>query len=227
MDIEAIIFDLDGTLIDSVPAVTTALNLTLNEEGLGPLAVSQVKSMVGLGARVMFDMAIEASAGSIPEEEIEGFTERYLAHYMDLPIDQSCVYPGVIEVLAELQATGVLFGICTNKPRVTTDRVIEGLGWKNFFKAIVGPTDVARRKPHADHVLQTVNVIGANVDRTIYVGDSDVDAEAAHNADLPLILVSYGYSQIPVNELDAAAVIDTFADLPTALGNLAGDKKKH
>ena len=215
----AVVFDLDGTLIDSAPQVLHATNGLLAAHGRRALTAAEIKPMMGKGARVTIERAL-AATGSVPDDPaLDRAVDDYLALYLDDPASHTGVYPGVFEVLARLAADGVALGVCTNKPGATTLPVLQALGLDRYFRAVLSADDVppARRKPHPDHLTETLARMATDADDAVYVGDSQVDVQAARNAGWPVIAVAYGYAEGDPRALGADRLIDRFADLPEAL----------
>ena len=215
MSFDAIVFDLDGTLIDSVPDVRAAVNRLLASEGRRPISMEEAHAFVGNGARVLVDKAL-AATGARPDD-IDPLIERYIDFYRQYPADESIVYPGVAATLDALAASGVRMGICTNKPYALTGPVLEALGLGGYFSAFTGGDTVPHRKPDGRHVTLTLELMKADGGHAAMVGDSETDIAAAKDAGLPVIAVTYGYCHEPIGALGADAVIDSFAELPQAL----------
>ena len=220
--ITAVIFDLDGTLIDSVPDVVSAMNRLLVEEGRPEITQNEGRNMVGDGARALVERAY-ATTGAVPDaEEIDELTRRYVDIYHRFPVEETTIYRGVPEVLSQLRAAGVQMGICTNKPHVIANLVLTELDLASYFCAVIGGDKLPVRKPDAGHIHAVLDAMGCAHDGAIYVGDSPVDMAAARNARLPVIAVSYGYSKVPAAELGANALIDHFTQLPDVLARFRG-----
>ena len=215
--ISAVVFDLDGTLIDSVPDVISAMNRLLAEEGRPVITRDEGRNMVGDGAKALVERAYSAT-GTVPEAvAIDELTRRYVDLYHRFPVEETTIYPGVREVLQQLSTAGVKMGICSNKPHVMTELVLTRLDLASFFGAIIGGDMLPVRKPDAGHIHAVLDAMGCARDGAIYVGDSPTDVAAARNARLPVVAVSYGYSKVPAAELGADALIDHFAQLPDVL----------
>jgi phosphoglycolate phosphatase len=220
--IDAIAFDLDGTLIDSVPDVCTAINRLLVSEGRSEISLEQTLSLVGQGARVMMEQAMTLDGAAPPPDALDRMVETYIGFYQRHPADLTTIYPGVVEVLESLAARGIPMAICSNKPFVMTKLVLETLGLDRFFDAVTGGDNVPHRKPDGRHVTHTLDLMGGHHSHAVMVGDSETDVAAGKNAGLPVIAVTYGYAHVPVTELGADVLIDRFSDLPDALDALAG-----
>jgi phosphoglycolate phosphatase len=215
----SIVFDLDGTLIDSVPDVAVAVNKTLEEEGRRTLSLEEARNMVGQGAKVMIDDAMRATGIGLSPERLDECVERYINHYKANPTQRTIIYPGVISALDVFAAEGRSMSICSNKPSVMTDLVLKELDLQKYFSVSLGGDQVPHRKPDGRHILQTLKLMGAAVERAIMVGDSVNDIQAAKQAGLPVVAVSYGYCKDPA-ALGADTLIDSFHELPGALSHL-------
>jgi len=213
----AVVFDLDGTLIDSVPDVCAALNRMLAEMDAGPLTVADVSATIGEGASWMIEHAVIMAGLDAKSIDLQDCLRRYLGHYRDYPVEYTQVYPGVHEVLEQFAAAGVLMGVCTNKPSIMSDLVLAELRLDKFFSAVTGGDSVPHRKPDGRHICLTLELMNAGTRQPIMVGDSETDMEAAHDARIPSVAVTYGYPRFESGELDADIVIDQFAQLPGAL----------
>jgi len=212
-----VIFDLDGTLIDSLPAIHVALNETLDGQGLTTVTREQVRKLVGFGAKWMINEIYKNMGRPISNKKLRELTDLYLQAYMLNSANNTIVYEGVYKVLEILNEAGVKMGVCTNKPGPTTRPVLESLKLDHYFGAIVSEDDVENRKPDAQHVLQTIKAIGGNVSSSVFVGDSETDMLAAKNTGIPGICVTYGYCHVPYEDLQANCLLSNFIDLPEAL----------
>jgi phosphoglycolate phosphatase len=215
-----ILFDLDGTLVDSAPDLTAALNHTLGTLDLPYVDQDSVRQMVGFGARRLIEQGIEAAGVSLNDDEIEAALQVFLDYYRDHIVDQTRPFPGTRAALKKLQRAGAVMAVCTNKPQDLSEKVLAALKLNHFFKAIIGADAVENRKPHADHVLATLTAMGGTAEDAIFVGDSATDVDAARNAGLPIIAVTFGYSTIDPEDLGADDLIDNMADLSFAIDDL-------
>jgi phosphoglycolate phosphatase len=210
---DVVAFDLDGTLADTAPDLASALNHVLARLGRPGIDPGSVRHLVGHGARALLDKAL---AGD------EALVEEGLPLYLDFYAANICVgtsrYPGLEAAMDGLQARGVKLAICTNKPERMTHLLIGAMGWTGRFAAIVGADTLPVRKPDPRPLLEAIARAGGG--RAVFVGDSITDAETARAAGLPFIAVSFGFSDRPVAELGADAVIDSYAELIPALGRL-------
>ena len=155
-----------------------------------------------------------------PSVDLDLLYGRFLERYTARPADKSTVHPDVIEVLHGLRKRGLRLGVCTNKAQAPTDRLLAALGLDRFFEAIVGGDAVPAKKPDAGHLRAVLERLGASPARSVMVGDSAYDLQAARTLGVPCVLVSFGYTPVPARALGAERVIDRFADLPAALASL-------
>jgi phosphoglycolate phosphatase len=214
----ALLFDLDGTLVDSLPDLARALSALLAELGAPPLTPAEVAPMVGDGVGPL--VARGLAARGLPPDPDGARLARFLALYEAAPALLTRPYPGVPETLARLRRNGWLLGLVTNKPERATRLLLAELALAAFFETIVGGDTMPWRKPDKRPLLAALAALGA--EDGIFVGDSDVDAAAAHAAGLPLVLLRHGYARRPVETLGAAALIDRFDELPAVLLRLHG-----
>jgi phosphoglycolate phosphatase len=212
-----LVFDLDGTLVDSVPDLRAALNEMLRERGRPPLSLPQVKRMIGDGAPAMVAQALGAS-GADPAEP--GALARFLEIYEADAVRLTRPYPGVQETLIALRRRGYRTAICTNKPQRATIAVIEGLGFLSLFDAVAGGDRFPVRKPDPGHLLRLIDELGGSVAATAMIGDNENDAAAARAAGVRLVLMTYGYPRVDPRSLAADALLEHFFELPQALESL-------
>ena len=218
METFLLVFDLDGTLIDSAPDLRAALNEMLRERGRAPLSLAQVRQMIGDGAAALVARALAAS-GADPAAAADALP-RFLQLYEADAVRLTRPYPGVPETLAALRRRGYRTAICTNKPQHATHTVLEGLGLLALFDGIAGGDRFAVKKPDPGHLLGLIGALGGAPDRAVMIGDGENDAAAAHGAGVPLVLMRYGYARVDPASLAADALLDRFDDLPAALDRL-------
>ncbi|HYZ41158.1 MAG TPA: phosphoglycolate phosphatase [Stellaceae bacterium] len=213
-----LVFDLDGTLVDSVPDLQAALNEMLRQRGRRPLTPVQVRRMVGDGVPALVSRALAVS-GADPAEAVTAlpsFLEIYEANAARL----TRPYPGVPGTLRALRRRGYRTAICTNKPQRATVAVLQGLDLLPLFDAIAGGDRFPFRKPDPGHLLALITELGAKSAATAMVGDNENDAAAAHAAAVPFLLMRYGYARVDPNSLAANALLNHFSELPGALDRL-------
>jgi phosphoglycolate phosphatase len=213
-----LVFDLDGTLIDSAPDLRAAVNGMLRERGHAPLSLAQVRSMIGDGVPALVARALAAS-GADPGEEA-GALRRFLQLYEADAVRLTRPYPGVPTTLAALRRRGYRAAICTNKPQRATIAVLQGVGLLPFFDGIAGGDRFAVRKPDPGHLLGIIAELGASPAASAMIGDNENDAAAARAAAVPLVLMRYGYARVAPDTLSADALLDRFSELPDTLERL-------
>ena len=207
----AVLFDLDGTLVDSASDITTAVNRMLAEEGLEPVDEALVRSWIGDGTAVLLDTALQHAGSTRSAAEL---LPRFMEHYGDSLLLGPRVYPGVAETLAELERRGVPMAVCTNKPEPFVAPLLEHLGLDDYFDAVVAAGTLPERKPHPRPLLHLAGQLQAPPHACLMVGDSETDYLAARAAGMPVVLVSWGYARsFNLREADALAVIDRAGDL--------------
>jgi phosphoglycolate phosphatase len=218
----ALIFDLDGTLVDSAPDLHRALNAVLAEQGRVPVSLADIRAMVGDGAAKLVERGFADTGAPCEAAALPGLVERFLIHYAAGRHAMTTAFPGVVETLTELKARGCRLGVCTNKPYRPSLEILEVLGVIGFFGAVTGGDSLPVRKPDPGHLLGTIELLGATADTAVMVGDSANDVAVARAAGVPAVVVSYGYTRVPAAELGGDALIDTFADVLTWLEAQAG-----
>jgi phosphoglycolate phosphatase len=219
---QAVVFDLDGTLIDTAPDLHAHLNAMLGELGRPGLELGKIRPMIGDGARMLLKRGLEASGGLPEGKDLEMLFAEFLERYTADPARLGSVYEGAVEVLEELAAAGVRLGMCTNKPQAPTDRLLDTMGLRRFFPVVLGGDALPVRKPDAGHIRAVLDGLGAD-GHAVMVGDSQNDVLAARATGIPCILVSFGYTQVPARQLGADLVIDRLSELEGALAGLAAD----
>jgi phosphoglycolate phosphatase len=211
---DVVAFDLDGTLADTAPDLAAALNYTLERLGRPAVEPESVRNLVGHGARALLRRALG------PEEEalVERGLPIYLNHYAANICVGTTVFEGLEAALDELSARGVALAVCTNKPERLTHLLVDALGWRGRFAAIVGADTLATRKPDPAPLREAIARAGGG--RAVLVGDSITDADTARAAGVPFVAVSFGFSDRPVEALGADAVIDAYSQLVGVLERL-------
>jgi phosphoglycolate phosphatase len=217
----AVLFDLDGTLIDSLPDLVAAVNRMLGGHGRAALDAEAVKQMVGDGADALVSRAF-AARGGLPGPEVGPYLDAFMADYEPRSAETTVLWPGVAETLAALRARGLTLAVCTNKPSRATAEVLDKMDLARFFEVVVGACDAPAIKPDPAHVRVILDRLGVGPTDAVMVGDSRNDIEAARRAGVKSIALSFGYAHGPVQELGADWIIDHFSDLPAALDGLAG-----
>ncbi|WP_255032133.1 phosphoglycolate phosphatase [Bordetella genomosp. 1] len=211
-----IAFDLDGTLVESAPDLVAAVNAALAPDGLRPFGYEEARPYISRGARWLLEHALTLAGVADPAGEAASRFGRFLAHYGAHVADESRSHPGAIDALARLQAAGARLVVCTNKPTDLSRELLARLGMDSFFAAVVGIDAVRAAKPDPAHLIEAVGAVGGDLARTIMVGDAEPDAGAARAAGVPLILVDFGYTEIPAAELAPDVLVHHFDALVPA-----------
>ena len=211
-----IAFDLDGTLVDTAPDLVGALNTILREEGLPALPFAEVRLMVGRGARALLERGFAATGHPLDALSAPKLVERFIAIYLDRIAQESAPFPGVVEVLADLRQAGARLVVCTNKLTNLSVALLDALDLSRAFDAVIGADLAPAAKPDPSHVLAAIAAVGGDPARAVMVGDSINDALAAVRANVPALLVSFGYTEEPVETLGGDRIIHSFLDVPQA-----------
>jgi phosphoglycolate phosphatase len=220
MTAPTLVFDLDGTLVDTAPDLVGGLNVAMALEDLAPISVQEVRRIVGGGVRVMLARGLEERGHTVTEDRFEELAAAFLAHYEIHIADESRLYPDVAQVLDGLAAAGNTLAVCTNKPEKLSLLLLEALGLRSRFTAICGADTFPVRKPDPLHLIGTIERAGGDVMRAVMIGDSRADRDVARNAKVPCVLLDYGYTDVPAKELGAEAVVSHFKGVPEAVRKL-------
>ena len=206
---ETIIFDLDGTLVDSLPDMSDALNRLLVDDGRRILDVEEVRPLIGGGVSKMICAAYKLTGRDISDDDLIAACARYTLNYKQFPARKSELYGGVIETLDHLQSLGIKMGICSNKAYEMVCIILRAFNLSKYFCAVTGGDNVAFNKPDGRHILATFNSMSVLDTKVLMVGDTINDILAAHDVGIPVVAVDYGYSSS--NELSSANRI--FSDI--------------
>src|SRR5579862_431320 len=226
MTAPTVVFDLDGTLVDTAPDLVAALNTVLAGAGFPPVALAAARNMVGAGARALITRGVAAAGGSLEARELDRLFGQFIAHYTAHIADRSRPYPGVETALAELEGRGCRLAVCTNKLEGLSVRLLETLGLAGRFSAICGADTFAVATPDAAILHGTVARAGGNPAHAVMVGDSATDIRVARAAGIGVIAVDFGYSDTPVAELHPDWVVGSFAGVPEAVFALLAAQKR-
>ncbi len=219
---EAIVFDLDGTLVDSVASIAAAVNTLLAEERRPALSLDAVESMVGEGALKLLERAFAATGETVTDEDaLEALFHRYVPMLAAMPPKPADLYPGVIDTLHDFRVAGIALGVCTNKPMKPARAALRALGIDEMFGAVIGGDTLPQRKPSPEPLLAAIAGLDATPEVAVMIGDNIYDVGTARGAGVPVVAVSYGYPRMPIEDLGADLVIDRFDQLPNALTRLA------
>lgn len=209
--VQKIIFDLDGTLVDSAPDLHAATNHVLESIGRDTVTLDQVRHMVGYGALKLIELGLEATGG-LADHTPEALRPTFLDYYGQNITNHTLPFEGAVDLLDHLTTSGFQLGLCTNKPIALTHPILENLGLDRFFGAITGGDSFSFKKPDPRHILETAAMLPGE-GPILMVGDSLPDIKGAKAAGAHAIAVTFGYSQQPVRSLGADAVIDQLAEI--------------
>lgn len=210
----AISFDLDGTLVDTAPDLVRSTNVVMDAAGIARISLESVRGMVGQGARALVVKA--AGAGGVIFNEAD--LDAHVAHFLDIYkaglTELSRPFDGVDETLSLLAEQGAILSVCTNKPPHLVNPVLQAFDLERHFKAIIGNGQAGVNKPDPRHLTFTIEASGGDITRALMVGDSITDVQAARNAHIPVVLVSFGYTIEKASTLGADAIFDHYHELP-------------
>ena len=209
---EIIVFDLDGTLINSAPDLCFALNETLKEINIPVITLQEVMGYLGDGALELIKRGI-SKYQDVDNYDLEKLRLRFLEIYDSCLLNETDFYENVLDSLEKLKQMNFTLAICSNKPELLTKRIIKGLNASNYFKTITGGDTFNYRKPDARHLEKTILQSGKKIEQAIMIGDSKNDILCANALNIPSIVVSFGYSKIPVKDLNANIIMSNYKDL--------------
>jgi phosphoglycolate phosphatase len=215
-EFEAIVFDLDGTLVNSLPDMAGALNRLLADNGHHALNFNEIRPLIGSGVTKMIQSAYELIGIKIVNDDLVAAIKKYVCYYKQFPNKHSEVYDGVIETLDYLQAAGIKMGICSNKSHEMVNCILEVFNLTKYFCGVTGGDSVVFNKPDGRHILETLKLMDVSNKNALMVGDTIKDVVAAQNAGIPVVAVDYGYSG-PGEILSATVIIDQFGKLKSAI----------
>jgi phosphoglycolate phosphatase len=222
LDGAVIAFDLDGTLVDTAPDLIGTLNWLLAQDGVAPLPLDEARPFIGRGARWMIERGYHAAGVMLEAGSVQPLFDRFIERYNAHIADESQPFPGVVQALETLKGRGAKLAVCTNKLTGLSVDLLEALNMARLFDAVVGADSAPAAKPDPRHLEAAIAAAGGSTDRAILVGDAATDAGAARAARVPLILVSFGYTETPAAELEPDILIDHFDELHDACVRLLG-----
>ncbi|HEX5212327.1 MAG TPA: HAD family hydrolase [Pseudolabrys sp.] len=212
-----IVFDLDGTLIDTAPDLVDTLNVIFAREGWPPVPYETARNQIGGGARTMIQRGIAAEGVVVTPDRLERLFADFIAHYTAHIADRSRPFPGLIDALDDLAGRGCKLAVCTNKLERLSTRLLKLLELADRFAFVCGQDTFGMQKPDPDVLRRTVAAVGGDIAQAIMIGDSVTDISTARAAGIPIIAVDFGYSDRPVSELGPDRTISHFAQLPAAI----------
>ncbi|MFN3853416.1 MAG: HAD-IA family hydrolase [Phreatobacter sp.] len=220
MTTPTIVFDLDGTLVDTAPDLIGTLSSLLEAEGLDPVDLSQARDLIGHGMRPMVEKALRRKGRGQTVAEVDEVYGRYVAAYEQRLTRESRPFPGMVEALDRFAAEGMRLAVCTNKIERLAVQLLEELGLASRFHTIAGADTYGVRKPDPGHIAFTVRDAGGELSQAVMVGDSETDIRAAQAAGVPVVAYSGGYTAIPLEELAPDVILDHYGDLPATIRRL-------
>jgi len=215
-----IVFDLDGTLVDTAPDLIETLNIIFARHNVPPVAFEDARAMIGAGVKPLLVRGLVSRAKHLPPDEIDLLFEEYLQVYAAHIADRSRPFPGLGDALDELAADGCRFAVCTNKLEWLSVRLLDALGLSPRFAAVCGADTFAMKKPDPEMLRLTIAQAGGDARRAVMVGDSMTDVATAKAAGIPVVAVDFGYTETPAAELGAERLISHFSALPAAVRDL-------
>jgi phosphoglycolate phosphatase len=215
-----IVFDLDGTLVDTAPDLIDTLDFILAREGLPLVPYAEARRLIGGGAKMMMERALQMEGRICTPAALDQLYGEFVGHYAERIADRSRPFPGLEPALDALAARGHRFAVCTNKLEWLSRRLLDALGLTAYFAAICGQDTFGVQKPDPEMLRRTIARADGSPERAVMVGDSATDIQTARAARVPVVGVDFGYTEIPLAQLKPDRLIGSFADLPTAVLDL-------
>jgi phosphoglycolate phosphatase len=225
--VRTVVFDLDGTLVDTAPDLITALNFVLDREGMPPIPLKSARTMIGAGARRMIERGLEAEGRVASPADISRLTSDFIDYYAAHIAVASRPFDGLEAALDDLAARGYQFAVCTNKLEWLSKKLLDELGLTPRFAAICGADTFGVSKPDPVILQQTVARAGGRLASAVMVGDAGPDVGVARRANIPVIGVEFGYTEVPIADLKPDLLIGHMRDLPAAVEALMAHEKKY
>jgi phosphoglycolate phosphatase len=219
-----IVFDLDGTLIDTAPDLVDTLNLILKREGLPSMPFEAARRLIGGGSRGMLERALADEGRPTAKPEMDRLYAAYIEHYAAHIADRSRPFPLVEATLDRLAAAGHRLAVCTNKLEWLARRLLTKLNLTPYFATICGQDTFGVMKPHPEILLKTILRAGGKAADAIMIGDSGTDVRTARAAQVPVIAVDFGYSEVPIATLQPDRIISSYGELPTAIAGVVAER---
>ena len=222
-----IVFDLDGTLVDTAPDLLASLNHVLLAEGHEPIDAQTLRGVIGHGGRAMLERTFAQRGSALSEERLDGLIATFLEHYRANMPGRSRPFDGARACVERFASAGYRRAVCTNKQEAPSRTLLDLLGLSPHFAAICGPDTFGVRKPDPDHLIRTIAMAGGDPARAIMVGDSITDARTARAAGIPVVVVDFGYATEPVADLGADRIIGHFDELTPELAKTLISRRSH
>ena len=213
----AIVWDLDGTLVESAPDLATALNALLNEQGQQGHTVTNVRPMIGGGVAKLIERGFRASGAALDEAARDALVPRFMEIYTACATQSTALVPHAREVLNHFYHAGIKQGLCTNKPYSVTQLILSALDISGFFESVIGGDSTSMKKPHPLPLMTCLEELKTLPEDAVMIGDSGADVGAARAAKVQIILVPDGYTGVPAVSLGADYVVGNLADIPNSI----------
>jgi len=213
----AIVWDLDGTLVESAPDLATALNALLNEQGQQGHTVTNVRPMIGGGVAKLIERGFRASGAPLDEAATDALVPRFMEIYTACATQNTALVPHAREVLNHFYHAGIKQGLCTNKPISVTQLILNALDISGFFGSVIGGDSTSMKKPHPLPLMTCLEELETHPEDAVMIGDSGADVGAARAAKVQIILVPDGYTGVPAVSLGADYVVGNLADIPNSI----------
>lgn len=215
-----VVFDLDGTLVETAPDLIGSINHALGLEGLVAIEAALIRPHISFGGRAMLEHGLRLREKNLIKDEVDRLHAAFLEHYAaNIAVDSHC-YPGLETALTEIERRGAKLAVCTNKPERLSRQLLETLGLMERFDALAGRDTFAVCKPDPEHLRGAIRLAGGDPANAVMVGDSDTDIKTARAAGIPVIAVPFGYTDIPVYDLGADAIVEHYDDLVGAIDRI-------
>jgi phosphoglycolate phosphatase len=215
-----IVFDLDGTLVDTAPDLAAATNYVLSTLSLAPVDEIEIRNFVGHGALAMIEGALKSQGRTLPQRELYDLFEVFIAHYTANIAAHSAPFPNAIATLQAMANEGAVLAVCTNKIEAHARALLDALDLSQYFAAITGRDSVGAYKPDPKHLTETIARAAGLTERAVMIGDSETDIRTAKAAGVPIVAVDFGYSTEPVRTFGPDLIISNFSELPGAVRKL-------
>ena len=222
--VAAVVWDLDGTLVDSAVDIAASLNRLLTEEQLPQLDEGRIRGMIGHGVPMLIRRGLAAHGVTPDEQHLGRLAERFMVIYSEVATASTCLFPGVRDVLRTLGDAGIRQAICTNKPEAITRQVLAGLDIAGYFDVVIGGDTLPRNKPDPMPLRTTLQRLGVSPEQSLMVGDSAIDVAMAHATGVDVAFVTFGYGPEPREPQVADFVVDDVAELPALVAGHSTDR---
>ncbi len=212
-----VIFDLDGTLVDTAPGLALTMNVLLESRGRRPLSLERIRPHITHGTKHLMQFAMKATGAAASEDEIDRLHDEFLPHYRAHMGRSSILFDGAAAALDALANDGCRLGVCTNRFEESAIRLLDEMGIGQRFSTVVGQDTIGIAKPDPAPLLETLRRMDGHLESSVFIGDTDLDIAAANAAGMPVIAASFGYGGLPASGSGATGMIDHFDELPASV----------